>query len=374
MLTLRAQNFRVLHHLSLPLREMSVLTGANGAGKTTALLALRVLRTAFDRGLPEAVSLVLGGSYNLKNHEAAEDEPIELGLDMGELSWRVRLTPRAATVDHLTEERLTRGSETIFHRDSLGNFYHRGQRQDLTPIAAERLALSLMIESHPEDQEAAQMAAAIRHAQVFYDPDIRGLRDGGSKATEDRHLHTRGRNVFTMLRKWRDRREDAPRFKFVHEGLMAAFPRVYSGFDFDTGQTITARVYRPGDETPNPISSEANGLIAMLLLLAQVAATPPGGIVAIDEPEHSLHPYAIRRFVRLARAWARQNDLTILVTTHSPVLLDEFNSEPEQVFVLERGHSTFPARLDELHAREWLSSYTLGELYTGGEFAANETA
>jgi predicted ATPase len=123
MLTLHARNVRALRHLAWPLREMSILTGANGAGKTTALLALKTLRTAFDRGLPEAVSLSLGGSYNLRSHEAAEDEPIELGLDAGDLSWRVRLIPRAATVDHLTEERLTRGSETIFHRDGLGNFF-----------------------------------------------------------------------------------------------------------------------------------------------------------------------------------------------------------------------------------------------------------
>jgi predicted ATPase len=372
MLTLHAQNFRALRRLVLPLHEMSILTGANGTGKTTALFALKVLRSAFERGLPESVSLTLGGSYNLKTHEAPEDEPTELGLDIGDLSWRIRLITRRATVDHLTDERLTRGNETIFLRDSLGNFYYRGQRQDLTASAAERLALRLVVESHPEDEDAAQMAAAIRHIQVFYDPDIRGLREGGSKATEDRHLHSRGRNVFTMLRTWRDRREDAPRFAFVHEGLMAAFPGTYSSFDFDPGQTITARVYRPGDETPNPISQEANGLIAMLLLLAQVAATPSGGLVAIDEPEHSLHPYAIRRFVRLARAWARQHDLTIILTTHSPVLLDEFNGEPDRIFVLESGHETFPVRLDELHAREWLSSYTLGELYAGGEFAANE--
>jgi len=372
MLTLHARNFYALRHLAWPLREMSILTGANGAGKTTALLALRVLRSSFDRGLADAISLSLGGSYNLRNHEAAEDEPIELGLDAGDLSWRVRLIPRAATVDHLTDERLTRGSETIFLRDSLGNFFYRGQRQEVAPSAAERLGLRVVVEAHPEDQEAAQMARLVRHIQVFYDPDIRGLREGGSRATEDRFLHTHGRNVFTMLRKWRDRKEDVPRFAFVHEGLKAAFPGIYGDLDFDAGQTISVRVFRPGDEIPNPISHEANGLIAMLLLLAQVAATHPGGIVAIDEPETSLHPYAIRRFVRLARAWAALHDLTIVLTTHSPVLLDELNGEPDRVFVLERGRETLPVRLDELRDRQWLASYTLGELYTGGEFAANE--
>lgn len=372
MLTLHAQNFRVARHIQWQIPEVAVLTGANGAGKTTVLLALRMLRAAFDRGLPEAVSTSLGGSYNLKNHDAKEDEPIELGLDAGELSWRVRLIPRAATVDHLTDERLTCGGETIFVRDSLGNFFYRGERHELSPAAAERLGLRWVAESHPEDDAAALMASLVRRIQVFYDPDLHGLREGGSRATEDRHLHARGRNVFTMLRKWRDRREDQPRFELVQEGLRSAFPGLYRDLDFDAGQTVTIRVYRPGDEIPNPISHEANGLLGMLVNLADIAAAEDGGIVAIDEPEGLLHPYAIRRFVRLTRTWAQQHGLTVIMTTHSPVLLDEFNGEPDRIFVLERGQKTLPVSLDKLRDRAWLANYTLGELYTGGEFAANE--
>jgi predicted ATPase len=372
MPALRVRNFYALRNFRWSLGGVSVLTGANGTGKTSVLLALKVIRAAFDRGLPEAVSQTLGGSYNLRNHDAAEDEPTELGIELDDLSWRVQLRPRGVTVDYLTDESLTLGGETIFTRDSLGNFIYRGERQELVSTAAERLGLRWVTEFHPEDEDAARISALVRGIQVYYDPDLRGLREGGSRATEDRHLHTRGRNVFTMLRKWRDRREDAQRFAFVDQGLRAAFPGVYDGIDFDAGQTITARVYRPGSESPNPISHEANGVLSMLMLLAQVASADRGGIVAIDEPEHALHPFAIRRFVDRTRAWARQHELTILLTTHSPVLLNQFNAEPEHVFVLERGYEVLPVRLDELRDRNWLASYTIGELFVDSDFAANE--
>jgi predicted ATPase len=376
MLTLHVQNLRVLRLVRWQLSGVSVLTGANGAGKTTALLALRTIRAAFRGGLPEAVSNSLGGSYGLRNRAADADEPVELGLDVGDVSWRVRLTPRAATVDHVTDERLTQGAETIFVRDGLGNFFYRGERKELSPAAAEHLGLRWVAETYPDDRAAAELASAVERMQVFYNPDLRGLREGGSRATDDRHLQANGRNVFTMLRKWRDRREDRPRFEFVHAGLRAAFPGVYQDLDFVTGQTISANVFRPGDETPTPVSHEANGFLSMLVALAQVASTEDGGLVAIDEPENSLHPYAIRRFVRLSREFARQRGLTIVLTTHSPVLLDEFNGEPNRVFVLDRAEmqkgTPLPVPLDELRDREWLANYTLGELYTGGEFAANE--
>jgi predicted ATPase len=370
------RNLHALRRLSLPLDGVSALTGANGAGKTTVLLALKVLRAALERGLPEAVSTTLGGSYDLRNHDAPPDEPIELGLDAGDLAWRLELIPRGATVDHQTVESLTLGADRIFARDSAGSFVYRGVQERLNGVASERLGLGLgwVTDAHPGDQDAARMAALVQDIHVFYDADLRGLRWNGSRATEDRSLRSDARNVFTILRTWRDRREDRHRFAFVDEGLRAAFPGVYKDLDFDAAPTtVTARIYRPGDETPCTINHEANGVLGMLVLLSEVASAHRGGIVAIDEPENSLHPFAVRSFVRDARAWARRYDLTVLLTTHSPVVLDQWNGEPERVFALERGRETLPVRLDELRDRAWLAHYTLGDLYAGGDFSANES-
>jgi predicted ATPase len=372
MVTLHAHNFKALRRLHWPMsRGIVVLTGANGAGKTTALLALRVLRDALARGLPEAVSQLLGGSYNLRHHGAAEEEPIELGLDVDDLAWRVRLVPRGPSVAYVVDETLKQGDVTVFERTASNEFTYAGASEQ--PPAGDRIGLEWAVTFHRDDARIARLVDVLHNIRVFYDPDLHALREGGSRASEDRQLHPRGHNVVAMLRKWRDRREDRPRFDFVDQGLRSAFPGVYDGLDFETaGQTVTASIYRPGDRTPSPISDEANGVLAMLVHLSQVASGGDDGIVAIDEPETSLHPYAIRRLVEHSRQWAERHDLTVILTTHSPVLLDEFNAEPDRVFVLERGYDTLPVRLDTMRDRTWLSSYTLGELYVGGEFAANE--
>ncbi len=372
MLTLHAKNFRALRHLCWPLAGVSVLTGANGSGKTTALFALRLLRTAFDRGLPEAVSLVLGGSYNLRNRDAGDDA-IELGFDLGALSWRVRLLPRGPTVDHVTDEWLARGDEVIFRRDSLGNCTYRGQRAELGASFVEQLGLRWASAEHPEDDDVSRIVEAVRRIQVFFDPDLRSLRSNASRATENRHLSSSSRNVLTMLQKWKNRRQDLHRYEFVHQGLRAAFPGVYEGLDLEGAQTIAGMVYRPGDEMPGPISHESNGVLSMMMLLAQVASAEPGGLVATDEPENAQHPFAIREFAKRARAWAQQHEITLAFTTHSPVLINEFQSEPERVFVLERGQDVSPQPLDALRTREWLQNFMLGDLYVQGEFAANES-
>ncbi len=54
---------------------------------------------------------------------------------------------------------------------------------------------------------------------------------------------------------------------------------------------------------------------------------PKYGLVLIDEVETSLHPRAQRRLIRDLAKMARENELQIMLTTHSPYILDELPPE-----------------------------------------------
>src|SRR5262249_44176096 len=149
---------------------------------------------------------------------------------------------------------------------------------------------------------------------VFNDPDLRRLRINGSVAAEDQDLDWRGSNAFTILRKWNERLEDRNRLEFVRRTLRLAFPTLISDFDFETAaQTVTLRVHREGTNLPVPIAHESNGLLAMLVLLTEVAACPEQGVVAIDEPENGLHPDAVRVFWEQASAWCRARKISLIL-------------------------------------------------------------
>jgi hypothetical protein len=70
------------------------------------------------------------------------------------------------------------------------------------------------------------------------------------------------------------------------------------------------------------------------------------------------------------RDWAEQEDLTVLLATHSPMLLDQFKQDPEHLFVMEPDREALPVRLDQVHNKEWLSRFSLGDLYKAGDFGA----
>jgi predicted ATPase len=115
-------------------------------------------------------------------------------------------------------------------------------------------------------------------------------------------------------------------------------------------------------------------VLQLLVLFCEVAGAEDESIVAIDEPENGLHPYALRAFLRRTGRWARQHNLTVLLATHSTVLLDELSPQPEQVYVMKARvpGGPVPTRLDELYDRSWLDDFKLGELYEQGEIGSNE--
>ena len=62
------------------------------------------------------------------------------------------------------------------------------------------------------------------------------------------------------------------------------------------------------------------GIISLFSIVDALTSTPPGGVVAIDEPELSLHPAIIRRLVRVIVKLSA--DRQIIVATHSPHFID----------------------------------------------------
>ena len=84
--------------------------------------------------------------------------------------------------------------------------------------------------------------------------------------------------------------------------------RAYSGFHQGSGETTVAELLQ--------------------------ADLPKYGLILIDELESSLHPRAQRRLIRDLAARCRELELQIVITTHSPYILDELPLEARK-YILE---------------------------------------
>src|SRR5207248_2716780 len=130
------------------------------------------------------------------------------------------------------------------------------------------------------------------------------------------------------------------------------------------------RLFGPQWNDPVSVYFASNGWLTALLHLLAVAGAERGSLVAIDEMENALHPYAIRALLEAFRDWGDEHDLTVCLATHSPVVLDEFNDAPARVFVMEHGQETVPVSLPDLCSPDWLAHFTLGKLYAHGDYGS----
>jgi hypothetical protein len=162
------------------------------------------------------------------------------------------------------------------------------------------------------------------------------------------------------------------RYNFVCESLRHIYPGYFRDFDFQiAGQTVTLQIFTSRwNEKPIQIVQESTGFMMAFLSLCAVASGEPGGLVAIDEIESSLHPAAIERLFECIDEHAADNDLRVLLATHSPVVLDQLRDAPSSVFVMQPGEPSLPVAMDKLFNPEWLMQFSLGRLYTSLEYGA----
>jgi predicted ATPase len=112
---------------------------------------------------------------------------------------------------------------------------------------------------------------------------------------------------------------------------------------------------------PHQLSDGSLRFMALATLLLQPDKTLPN-VIILDEPELGLHPYAISSLAGMIRTASK--NCQIILATQSPKLVDEFNSN--EIVILERDdekqRSTFK-RLNEDALQEWLERYSLSELW-----------
>lgn len=104
--------------------------------------------------------------------------------------------------------------------------------------------------------------------------------------------------------------------------------------------------------------------LATVLLHPEGLRYTPPQLVIIDEPELGLHPFALRILAALLRSASQRRQ--VLVATQSPQLLDEFTPDDVLVAELRDGASGFQ-RLDADRLAQWLTDFSLGELWEKNE-------
>ena len=108
--------------------------------------------------------------------------------------------------------------------------------------------------------------------------------------------------------------------------LSYLFPNTNIGFSVTEDQRVYLKIHEDSLELP-PVCI-ADGLYKLLAILSALELEP--SLLIIDEIENSLHPKTLEMLLDELKS----SDTTVIVTTHSPVVVDMI--EPEDLAIVEK--------------------------------------
>ncbi len=355
--TVAIQGYRSLRNLTLPLAQLSVITGANGSGKSSVYRSLRLLADtalnsvvaslAREGGLPSTfwagpktiARSVRQGTHAVEPLQKKDAASLKLGFGADTYSYSIDLgfpqsRPPATLFSldpHVKRECIWHGP--VFRKasalvDRRNNFVWLSTMRDEEPVMlTQHLAdTDSMLASVADPQRAPEMLA-VREALRgwrFYD-HFRTDADSPARSSQigtfTPVLEHDGSNLAAALQTILEIRSD----QALANAIEDAFPGSRFFVDVQEGR-FEVRLQQHGLLRPLAASELSDGTLRFLLWTAALLTPRPPELMVLNEPETSLHPDLLPALARLIVAAAQNTQ--IIVVSHASRLIENLVAAP----------------------------------------------
>ena len=334
--------------------SLTVLIGANGAGKSNFISFFRMLSHVMAGNLQGHLTQTGKAHSWLHDGPAVTSEiraSFEIQAERGTNEYEFGLDYAANDRLYFQYERfrflpagITPGPRTALgsgHEESL--LKASAEKQEPTPKAIYAMLRKFVVYQFHNTSFTSRMRQAWN------------INDG-------QWLKEDAGNLAAVLYRLKEAADTAEYYKRIVDTLHQSLP-FFEDFQLypENGDIILSWRER-GTDCVFSAHQASDGMLrfmALTTLLLQPAHALPD-LLILDEPELGLHPHAIATIAGLIKA-ASQN-IQVIVATQSAPLLDAF--EPRDVVVVERhGRESAFQRLDPNALQSWLDRYSLGELW-----------
>jgi predicted ATPase len=355
--TLAVENYRSLRSLIVPLAPLTVVTGANGAGKSSLYRALRLLADAARNGAvaalaregglpstlwagPETIGrAVREGTYPVQPTARTKPVALRLGFGGDDFSYAIdfglptgggrsafALDPEIKR-ESIWNGPLLRPAAVLCERDN-GIVRVRGEHRKWSEPYQIRPYDSMLSEFADPRQapEVLRVREQIRSWR-FYDH----IRTDAAAPARASQIGTRtpvmshdGSDVAAALQTIRETGDAGA----LDLAVDLAFPGSNVTIESEGSGLLGLRLHQHGLLRPLGAAELSDGTLRYLLWAAVLLAPRPAGLLVLNEPETSLHWQLLAPLAQLIIAAAARSQ--VLMVSHSQTLINALHRATEE--------------------------------------------
>lgn len=361
----KIQGYKSLVDVEVELQPLTVLFGPNAAGKSNFLDALQLLariattpnlRNAFappyrgtalesftfgPKGIEslleqEKVSLSLEVDLELSQktietiqHRSKLPEDISIEYDRGWSKKYISLSSldKIQSINYLIEvEFVTKSGILSLKQENITTFDKKGKKFHVMRNKSRMSTSSVAILQIPVISALREELAS----WLFFYLEPRERMRQPTAVREVRHIGLLGEDIAPFLNTLRAL--DEPQFKAFEKALHLLIPEI-TGVDVSVNNRGEVEIHLMQGETPLPAGILSEGTWRILGLLALKGAKESPALLGFEEPENGIHPQRLDLIASLLTNLTYA-DTQVIVTTHSPTLLDAL--PPESLFLVRQ--------------------------------------
>lgn len=337
---IKIKGYKSIKDLSLELKPINILIGANGVGKTNFISFFKLVNNIYEQRLQNYT--MQNRAENLLHYGLKQTNEIYGYLQFARNSYSFTLQPRNDGSMFIAQEVSYYGS----------NGYEYSNRNESCIKDSDRYRDTWL-------REYLQ-SYKIYH---FHDTSKGAPLRTSANVNDNRILQGDGSNLPAFLYLLKQKYpKTLQRIEIVVKSVMPYFER----FDLEP-QILDDKIELVWNDiqfpdkyfAANDLSDGSIRFIALTTLLLQPSLPK---VIIIDEPELGLHPVAIAQLAGMIKSTAERG-CQMIISTQSVDLINHF--EAENIITVDRkdGQSVFN-RLNRADLGKWLDDYSLGELWT----------
>jgi predicted ATPase len=362
------EGFRRLQHVDIEMRNLMVMIGANGSGKTSFLDAISLLSASAQGNLTETLQqkgslnqiLTRGRAGRIKiiaSVKVPEKQPLKYDFTLSPTR-----TSHAVMTETLIQQQNPNIPEPFVYIDSLGlnvRYYQDGV--GLQQPTWEHNPLETSLSQVPKMYREPENLRKALAACTYY-----GALDVSEKSPirlpqAMRPAKLPGANGETLVSCLYDLREtNQDRFEMIEDVISTAFPD-FERLNFPpvAAGTISMTWKDKNFSEPMYVHELSEGTLRFLWLATLLLSQSLSTITLLDEPEVSLHPELLRHLVYLMREAGKHTQ--VIVATHSDRLIRFLDPKEVLVCDLDEEGATKMTWADTLDLDKWLEDYSLDQ-------------